>query len=691
KDKGQFLDPACGSGVFLVRAFQRLCEHWRDTRKSRTIRWNSLLAILTRLRGWDLNSGAVRIAVFSLYVALLEEVSPPDIRLLIKRDKFLPELWSRTLCQQDFFAVPPDNVRADVVIGNPPWSSRRGPNRSSVKWCNAERFPMPGKEDAWAFVWKSLQHVPEHGIVAYLLPAMGFLHNHADKAVAARNRFMRAARILRIANFADLRFQLFEGAVRPATLVVFGPAVQEAPGYRFDYWTPKADLNLKMKRLITLSSVDKCLITSRMAEAEPLIFKRRLWMNEPEARLFNYLSTLPSLDAVVREYGDLKRRKESIEGCWVIGQGFKPANIDRLSDRTYEHEHSDVVARTPYLPISAFRTLAQDLDGLRPWRNGAVHRKGFEEGFKGPRVLIPQGVQTTEMRLRAAYIEQPLTFQHSIQALVVPPGDEYYAKLLTALLNSRLLLWFAFHGTASFGSERPKVHQTELLCLPFPSPDDLPERKRSQSAADRLVSLIDRVASLTQRPFTLQSSADELLSELDLLAYEYFCLSEEEITLVDDLVENVLPAVQPSQGSFPDIWKPSDRKDRKAYAETLINSMADWFDQGCAVGVKLEARNDDLAVLRLSLEEGCRKTNYVEENDSSVGDVLADLSKHIHQRLPGNFQLMPDFRLFIGSDLYLVKPAQRRFWLRSAALADAHAIALDLQDAAGLRQDRSLA
>jgi hypothetical protein len=29
KGKGDFLDPACGSGVFLVRSFQRLCEHWR--------------------------------------------------------------------------------------------------------------------------------------------------------------------------------------------------------------------------------------------------------------------------------------------------------------------------------------------------------------------------------------------------------------------------------------------------------------------------------------------------------------------------------------------------------------------------------------------------------------------------------------------------------------------------------------
>ena len=222
KARGVVLDPACGSGVFLVRYFQVLCEHWRQTHKPRTIRWDSLLSILSRLHGWDLNAGALRVAVFSLYVALLQEVRPPEIRLLIERGRVLPELWGRTLRARDFFGTFQDELRADVIIGNPPWSSRnREPERSSVRWCETHRFPMPSKEDAWAFVWKSLTHVRERGVVGFLLPAMGFLHNHAASAVEARNRLIRDARIFRIVNFSDMRFQLFEGAHRPAALVLF--------------------------------------------------------------------------------------------------------------------------------------------------------------------------------------------------------------------------------------------------------------------------------------------------------------------------------------------------------------------------------------------------------------------------------------------------------------------------------------
>ena len=688
RDKGRFLDPACGSGVFLVRLFQRLCEHWRETRKSQTIRWDSLLAILSRLRGWDLNSGAVHVAVFSLYIALLEQVSPPDIRLLIKRGKLLPELWERNLRHQDFFTVPPDDIQVDVIIGNPPWSSRHGGNRSSVKWCIAERLPIPGNEEAWAFVWKSLRHLTENGIIAFLLPAMGFLHNHAKNAVAGRNRFMRDARIFRIINFADLRFQLFARAVRPAALIIFGRALQEASPYRFDYWTPKADLNLKTKRLITLGSADKCRITSHMAAENPLIFKQRLWMSDPETKLFNYLSKLPTLSNLVSKYGDLKRRGESSNNDWIIGQGFKPANVKRVSDLNYKQEHSNIVANTPYLPISSFRTLVQTCDGLNPWENGAVHRRGFERGFTNPRILIPQGVDTVHHRLRATYLEAPVTFQHVLQALVFPRGEERRAMLLTALLNSRLIAWFAFHGTASFGSERPVVHQSELLRLPFPSPDDMPERRRSKSAEKALVSLLDEMIESAGGPFSLQKNERDIFKKLDRLTYEFFCLSDEEITLIDDTVERIIPSVQPSRGSFPDIWKPANRSERQAYATTLVHSMAKWFERDCAIGVRLEARNNDLAILRLTLNEK-RNSRYIEENDKSVGDALANLFKHIHQPLPGNFQLMPDFRIFIGNHLYLVKPTQKRFWLKSSALADADAIALDLHDAA-FRNDRSL-
>ncbi len=689
RDSGCFLDPACGSGIFLVRLFQRLCEHRREARRDRTtIPWADLLDLLSRVRGWDVDGGAVRVAIFSLYVALLEEVTPPDIRTLMARGRVLPSLHGTTLHRGDFFAVAPDDAQADVVVGNPPWSSRHGERHSSLEWCNGERLPAPGREQAWPFVWKALRHLRDDGVAALLLPAMGFLHNHARPAVEARKRLMREAHVFSVVNFADMRFQLFDRAVRPTALIVFGRPQADA-SYRFDYLTPKADLNLKARRLITIGSGDRHRLDSRLVDADPSVFKKRLWMTEPEARLFNYLSRFPLLGDLAVEFGTLARKRESAQNRWVVGQGFKPANVERLRHGGYQHEHSTLVATIPYLPIEEFRLLGGTRQGLSPWKNGIMHRRGFEAGFSGPRVLVARGVAASNggPRLRAAYVEDPLTFQHIIQAIVVPPGDERRGRLLAALINSKVMLWFAFHGTSSFGSDRPEVQQAELLRLPFPAPEDLSDPQRSRSAADALITAIEKQVRLAGEPSAPRPDERAVLEEIDALAYEFFCLSETERILVEDTVEHTIPAVQPNRGSLPEIWNGSTPSDRRAYARALVDNLMDWLDDDCAIGTRLVARNDDLAVLRLSLRDARSAFDYAEDDDAPVGAALSRLARRIEQPLPGNFQSTPDFRVFLDRDLFLVKPAAKRFWLRSAAVADAHAIALDLQGFVGCRHD----
>ena len=680
---GSCLDPACGSGVFLVRLFQRRCEQWRQTHRSQTIRWDSLLAILSRLHGCDIDDTAVRVAAFSLYVALLQEVKPPDIQRLMGRGRLLPPLWGSTLRVRDFFHAPEGEMQPDMVVGNPPWASRRMADPNSVAWCKQHDMPMPGKETAWGFVWKSLLHLRTGGVVAFLLPAMGFLHNHADVAVEARGRLARAARLLRVVNFADLRFQLFERAVRPAALMILQRGVvAQGTGYRFDYWTPKADLNLKMGRVITLSGADKGSMTSAQVGEDPFVFKRRLWMNDPEAKLFSYLGSLPSLGERVLEYRKVSRKIDSSADQWIVGNGFKPVNKKRLGEEGYRPVSSEAVPKLPYLPIKAFRVLAQDREHLRPFRDehgGLVLHRGFERGFDGPRVLVPRGINPRSGRLRASYSEEPLAFQHIILAISVPVGDAHRAKLLGALLNSKLLLWMAFHGTASFGAERPEVQQAELLRLPFPTPEDI--NGDAVSAAEELVSIIDEAQARADRDSLLQSDNGDLLRRLDGPCYRYFGLGDEEVAVVEDAVDNVIPYVQPRRQAPVDLWRTVDPSDRKSYAETLISSLSPWFDERAAVNVVLEARNDDLTLLRLCLVDRAAQQPYHEEDDRDIGQALQRLAEQLDVRLPGNFQLIPDFRMFADDSLYLVKPLQMRFWLRSTAIADADAVAADLHDA----------
>lgn len=188
-------------------------------------------------------------------------------------------------------------------------------------------------------------------------------------------------------------------------------------------------------------------------------------------------------------------------------------------------------------------------------------------------------------------------------------------------------------------------------------------------------------------PFSLKIEDDTILSRVDRLAYQYFCLSDDEIVLVNDAVEKIIPAVQPHEGGYPEIWKAPTESDRRAYATTLVASVAGWLRNEGTISPRLEACSADLAVLSLALDG--KSTGYTEARDTSLAEALSRIADNIHQPLDGNFQLVPDLRVFVGKKLYLIKPMQQRFWLKSTALADADAIAMDLQDAAELEKRRS--
>ena len=215
----------------------------------------------------------------------------------------------------------------------------------------------------------------------------------------------------------------------------------------------------------------------------------------------------------------------------------------------------------------------------------------------------------------------------------------------------------------------------------------MPDPKRSRSGADALITTIEKQVRQSGKPFAPRRGERDVLEEIDGLAYEFFCLSEAERILVEDTVEHTIPAVQPNPGRVPGVWRASTPLDRRAYARTLVDSLANWFDGDCAIGTRLVAHNNDLAVLRLRLRDERSELDYTEDDDASVGAALSRLAEHIEQPLPGNFQSMPDFRVFVDRELFLVKPAGMRFWLPSAALADAHAIALDLQVSVGPHRD----
>ena len=661
KTHGTFLDPACGSGIFLVCIFKRLCEQWRHSKDTRKIQWRRLIAFINQLTGLDIDASAGRVAIFSLYIALLEEVNPPDIRKLMADGKLLPELWGERLRQADFFDED-ESAEYDVVVGNPPW---RSGDQAAAEWCGERGLPAPDKQAAWGFAWKALRHLKQDGKLALLLPAMPFLHTHSKGAMAARATLLKKLRVSRIVNYADLRRQLFAKAVQPTALFIGGPNRDDAPHW-FEYWAPKADAGFGATQRLTISDLDKDRLDTIQLDKDPLLFNKRLWMKGPEDKLFRYLKRFAPLRDTVAQFRYSRRKNASTGQPWIIGQGFQPAT---------QTTSSQAVAIGQYLPATSFRILSPDLQALAARHGTTSRRRGFERGFAGPRVLVTQGAGRN--RLRAAYTEAPFALQDAIQAIVVPESDKRRAKALAAMLNSKLMYWFAFHSSASLGSERAKVHQDQLLDLPFPKPADMEERQRAETAADQLAALMDEAQERLGATILPPDLLPELLDRIDALVYDYFALSDLEILLVEDTFAYIAPSVQPNPSSSPPIWRQTTPSDLSAYAPVLISVLEAWMEPGRRVSVSLIARDDDLVVAKLHL---CAAEDWAEYSEQrfALGEALARVARAMDCALPGNLHQLGSLRVYTEDDLYLVKPNRMRFWTRSAARADAEDILIDL-------------
>ena len=237
------LDPACGSGIFLVILFNRMAEEWRfrNPNAVNLRRAKALRQIMSEnIWGIDLNPTACRIACFSLYLAFFDQLEPTDIWRLkrsLEREniKVLPPLlatiqknFSETteprILSVNFFqnAIPiPSDF--DLIVGNPPWIGRNqttdviaedwlfSPDntylRSIVRTKKQSRACiMPEKQLAHAFMWKAPSHLKSQGRACLILPTKVWMN---EKTNEFQNMWFKHFKIEHIIQLSDLRHLIF--------------------------------------------------------------------------------------------------------------------------------------------------------------------------------------------------------------------------------------------------------------------------------------------------------------------------------------------------------------------------------------------------------------------------------------------------------------------------------------------------
>lgn len=669
KERGAFLDPVCGSGIFLVKIFKRICQHKLEAYPTETaIPWSDSLNMLSRIRGLADSPATARIAAFSLSLALLEQV-PLHQTIEGSQGRYkLPQLCGTTIASRSFFENNHTSHQVDVIVGNPPSSSLPHIDPDVSRWVEHNKCPFPQNELAWAFTWNAIKHLTEAGVLAFILPAVSFLHNQARASIQARVALSRHTTIRQVIEFSDLQRMLYPESTRSDALIVATKQESNSDAsYILDYLTPMADPQLVNRRSVSVTSHDRKWVTSREIRRDSLVFKHRLHMCASELGLFQYLSGLPT-------FGDRKvesSHTNTLRSQPSLGQEFRPIPNSNLNHPAVSGPMSSV---TPVASIAGLTPVRINPHTLTPI--------GFEDAsYVGPVgedhgtcILVPRTVSAGKWRIGATYVDQPIIVPRDIMAINVPKGGESTAKFVTAVLNSRLMSWFAFHVTTIFEPDRPEMRWRDLARIPVPSPSDFFENAEAQGVFKELVQEVDR--------FTAPSPSDEsvgrVLQEIDRLTYAYFGLSEIEIELVEETVNCVMPTTRPAHGTYPSTWHTSGYLDRQAYVTTFREWLADWFTGDYAPSVRMYACNDDYAILEVSLTADPAKS-YTETGCKSFSSALAEFAHAVEEPVNSNFSVNLDLRFLVRGNLYMVKALQKRFWLRSTALEDAGSIVADLE------------
>ena len=695
----RYLDPCCGSGIFLVTIFNRVANKWSldnpDCNDYLT-KAEALKNILKHnIRGIDLNLTACRLACFSLYIAFLDSLSPSDIKTYVFfTNHKLPHLIAGSEVQDGAECIPVitcadflNNIDLseesfDCVIGNPPWEGRSSKQLALKIMEQAERNLVPNGEGC------------------LLLPSKVFLNALTNKFQAD---WLKRVTLERVVQLADYRFVLFEKAICPAMIVRYRKQPEPDPTHRIAYDTPKFHPAAKRRGLITISSHDHKWLSQKHVreaaqnESAPYLWKRSLWGTNRDLRLLKYLSSFPCLSKITGAAQEGKR--------WVKGQGFQPNTSGKTKNPLkpwWNQDNLFISARAENLAVSNV-LLKKDCGKIRN-RFETLRRSPSPRIYKAPLVLVSQGFQ------KIVYSSFDILFQDSLQSISGPHEDEDLLLFLAAYLRSGMAKFFLFHSAANWGTERDKVQLEELLTLPFPLADDAPAKDAVnivRQVADRMrlernvqEQLYDKCL---ERNRTLdgpderrahkewlkkrKERTEALQTELEPLINRYFGLLEPEIMLLDDTVHISIPSSTPSEAKasrfdLQTLQPISSCKVKgyetglATYAETLAVTLNSWAkERGSHFLVRPFGGVDkDAGIAMVALELG--------KESASMADL--DISRSLSQLLKRGMEATVRQSLtirserelfwFEGERIHIIRPATLIHWTRTAALNDADTI-----------------
>lgn len=626
-----FFDPSCGSGVFLVEAYRRLVCRWMSQNSVHTITCDQLnLLLKNSIFGVDINEEAIRVASFSLSLAMCDFLDPRSIW-----DKLsFPRLLDNNLISSDFFDEDKsfNNRRYDIIVGNPPWQSNiTGKTKEYLKKANRV---IGDKQIAQAFSIRCSELCKQNGIICLLMPSKGLLFNRSDKSRTYRANLFSDNNVLAIINLSVYRKFLFDHASGPAAAIIYTPKKEEI-NQPIVYCTPKPIYTIEDIRKFSIDPTDICKIPRDIID-DDRIWKIAMWGTPRDLELIGKMqSTYAPMASFIKE------------NHMTTAEGFKRGN---KKHQCYDFKGLPLVEAKSFKPyyVSSNELPIVDFDDFE------CIVKNAREIFAAPHLIIKQSHKNGTFL--SEVLDYDAVFNHSLLGV---HGNINELKYLSVIIGSRVFSYYHILTNRKWLVERDELEAGDIWQTPIPSPSD--------AEIAEACKIFDELAISPAK----KENAEQFVRHM-------YRLKEYESYQIDDVIDYVYDYFKKKQHSVS--FERPNTGAYKLYYDSISEVLTNTFGSSTRLTGDLYFGDAPLSVLVLNVgQQNDADPNFVKNNDRlneillSLDSALADKQKMVFIRR--------NLRIYQPNRIFIIKPSQRKYWTYSAACRDADEIFEDVSKA----------
>jgi hypothetical protein len=650
----KILDPACGSGIFLVSAYRRLIE-WKTINDfEKTKKWKfpdveSLQKILRdNIHGIDIKKGAQEIAIFSLQIALCRYLSPLSIWKQLRFDNLgdTGKVPINKILHKDFFtyfkqvekeqfdlftsAASLQKEQFDLIIGNPPFKQLSKEEYDNYCFDIKIIAPIPRYEIAFLFLNCAISLVKKEKQLSLVLPSK-FIYNQTESAFKFRNRFITEYQMDKIYDFTHLSNVIFKER-DIAVCSVFVTNSKPTKNYNIKHIVAQRFASTEQRLFFEFDSYDFHTVSYHTAMQYDYIWKTNLLGGSQLFHLITYFKQLKPT------FGDYLKNKRKFNN-WIFCEGYQTGQ--ERKERTIEFLEENYSKATH---ITGFETIDIENFSIDTFKSKIEENIYFRttlendnEVFSKPLVLI-----RVILDIPIHFLDKDMRFSNSIIGIHAPEKDknellEIVRKfnIFRSIYQTIICSTSGYSGiTMSFSTILAK----DIKDLPFPENED-----------DIFLNKSETIISEDVLKYYIQLGNSSTVSELNREAgfTEYLIPFAETFCYIINKIHE--------KGNF-----------KMRLGEVLDTGL--FYCIALHYGDKEPIATNN-PIICDDLDEDLQKL-IMDKNNGKSYRVIKIVTYYTHKN---------------GDDMvYLIKPKQIRYWLRSIAIKDADKMIVDIMTTEGV-------